>query len=615
MPGRVPGQNTQPFGPQLKQALIAAAPLFSSMAAGYSSGRGPYAYMDQGIAGMQALMKQKRDEEAAAAAAAAFGGLVPGGMGASVSTKGGGGSGGGAPFVYTPSQPMPKANVGVMGGGQGGLGFAGKPAANPGVYGAQGGLGFSAPGSGDPTLGLIKQFEGFRETPYWDVNALRTGYGSDTVTLADGSVQRVGEGTRVSREDADRDLQRRVNQEFMPIAAKAVGPEVFATLAPNQKAALTSIAYNYGELPGSVAAAVRSGDPRAAAEAIAALGSHNDGINADRRQKEAAFFLSGSTGQDTTMMAKDGAVIPADPMADPYIQRLMQVMAMPGLTPEQRSVVELQLQTRMGQLTAPPPEAPKPIEVGGVLLDPITMQPIFDSRTPKAEPRPMTAQERMAWGIPETDKTPYKMTDTGPVAIGGGGVTVNNDMGGGKFEEAFAKGDAATIETVYNSGLSAQRNLGRIDQLESVLAASPTGMEGAIKQVAGEWGIATEGLDAIQSAQALVNSLVPEQRQPGSGPMSDADLALFKESLPRIINQPGGNKIIIGTMRAIAQYDAEGAKIVQRLRNGELTRAQAFDALQNRVNPLSEYAAGVGGGAVAPVKGVTQSGVEWSLGE
>ena len=34
---------------------------------------------------------------------------------------------------------------------------------------------------------LIKRFEGFRTTPYWDVNAYRTGYGSDTVTLADGS--------------------------------------------------------------------------------------------------------------------------------------------------------------------------------------------------------------------------------------------------------------------------------------------------------------------------------------------------------------------------------------------------------------------------------------------
>ena len=40
-----------------------------------------------------------------------------------------------------------------------------------------------------------------------------------------------------------------------------------------------------------------------------------------------------------------------------YVQQLMGVMAMPGLTPEQQAVVRLRLQTRMGQLTAPNPDA------------------------------------------------------------------------------------------------------------------------------------------------------------------------------------------------------------------------------------------------------------------
>ena len=151
--------------------------------------------------------------------------------------------------------------------------------------------GYRGDGSGNMTLDIIKEHEGFRDTPYWDVNALRTGYGSDTVTLADGTVQRVTEGTRVSQADADRDLERRVNTEFMPRAAKAVGEELFASLPENQKAALTSITYNYGELPSSVAKAVQSGDPTAVANAISALGTHNDGVNAKRRNQEANLYL------------------------------------------------------------------------------------------------------------------------------------------------------------------------------------------------------------------------------------------------------------------------------------------------------------------------------------
>jgi hypothetical protein len=264
-------------------------------------------------------------------------------------------------------------------------------------------------------------------------------------------------------------------------------------------------------------------------------------------------------------------------------------------------------QAQLAQLTTP--QAREPIEVGGVLLDPLTYEPIFDSRTAGGTDAPetqtfydeATGQEyRAQWNGQEWVKIGGVKAPSGPQ------VEVNVGEGDSEFEKAFAKGDAATIETVNNAGLAAQRNLGRIDQLESILSSTPTGMGASLAQAAGEWGIPTEGLSEIQAAEALINSLVPEQRQPGSGPMSDADLALFKKSLPRIINQPGGNQVILSTMRAIAEYDAEGAAIVQRMRlppddPNYLDRGGAMAALQNRVNPLEAVkAAGGGGDAGAP---------------
>jgi flagellar protein FlgJ len=184
----------------------------------------------------------------------------------------------------------------------------------------------------------------------------------------------------------------------------------------------------------------------------------------------------------------------------------------------------------------------------------------------------------------------YNIEPNGKVTpIGEGGVTVNNNMGEDKFGAEFAKLDAQMLNTVSTSGLAAQRNLGRIDQLESLLQQSPSGLAGAAALAAGEWGIPTEGLDTLQAAQAVINTLIPEQRQPGSGPMSDRDIDLFKQGLPRVINQPNGNQIILGAMRGIAQYDAEGAAIVQQLRDGQITRAQAFERLQGRKNPLEAF--------------------------
>lgn len=153
---------------------------------------------------------------------------------------------------------------------------------------------------------LIRRFERFSAKPYWDVNAYRTGYGSDTVTLADGRVVPVTPDTTVSPEDAQRDLERRVATEFAPRAVAKVGPDAWARLSEPQQAALISITYNYGELPDSVAAKVAAGDVTGTAQAIAALGSHNDGVNAKRRAAEAQIFAGGQL--------PDGA-LPSDPQA------------------------------------------------------------------------------------------------------------------------------------------------------------------------------------------------------------------------------------------------------------------------------------------------------------
>jgi hypothetical protein len=205
--------------------------------------------------------------------------------------------------------------------------------------------------------------------------------------------------------------------------------------------------------------------------------------------------------------------------------------------------------------------------------------------------RNLTPAERIERGIDPNDRTPYQISTKSGKVVGPGGTQfiMPGEKADKEFATKFADGDAKTLGEVSNAGMAARRNMGRIDRLEALINENPTGGLAALQQRAGEFGINTKGLSGIQAAQALINSLVPEQRQPGSGPMSDADLALFKESLPRIINQPDGNKRIINTMRGIANYDAEGAVIVQQLRENKINRAQAFEALQNRVNPLAEF--------------------------
>lgn len=169
-------------------------------------------------------------------------------------------------------------------------------------------------------------------------------------------------------------------------------------------------------------------------------------------------------------------------------------------------------------------------------------------------------------------------------------VTVNGPQQPDPFQNRMAEAEADQFASFIEVGTAANRNLVQIGRLEQLLDESPQGFGGAARLFLGDLGINTEGLTEAQAARALINQLVPQQRPAGSGPMSDADLALFMQSLPRIINQPGGNARIIETIRQINEYDATLGRIAQQAamgpENGGISRQQARAAVNAMNNPL-----------------------------
>lgn len=167
-------------------------------------------------------------------------------------------------------------------------------------------------------------------------------------------------------------------------------------------------------------------------------------------------------------------------------------------------------------------------------------------------------------------------------------TTINNNIGGtDEFYGQLDKNLATQTSDAITAGMNAQSNNVRLGELETLLQTAPQGAAGAMTQIAGNLGIPTEGLDEVQAAQALINQMVPGQRPPGSGTMSDADLALFKASLPQIINQPGGNQKILATMKAINEYTIAQAQIAQAVANRQITPAQGREMQMQVPNPLA----------------------------
>lgn len=135
--------------------------------------------------------------------------------------------------------------------------------------------------------------EGFQQKGKFDVNAFRVGFGSDTTTAADGTVNRVTASTTTDITGAIRDLDRRIG-EFQDAIKTTIGAGRFGAFSAQQQAALTSVAYNYGSLPQRILDAVRHGTSAEIATAIKGLGGDNGGVNRGRRDLEASAFTGSS---------------------------------------------------------------------------------------------------------------------------------------------------------------------------------------------------------------------------------------------------------------------------------------------------------------------------------
>lgn len=203
----------------------------------------------------------------------------------------------------------------------------------------------SAPSAGSSPLAptgdakeAVRHFEGLITTPKKDTDGkLRVGYGSDTITLPDGMVKPVTADTVVTKEDAERDLSRRVADTQTGISAK-IGADVWGALPATTKASLTSVAYNYGSLPDTVAAVARSKDPAAISDAIRALSPHNNGINAGRRFSEAG-----------------NAAIPTDDEGKPSLAAPPDLKDQPPETPTAKlSRITEEGMRRIEQMNLPP---------------------------------------------------------------------------------------------------------------------------------------------------------------------------------------------------------------------------------------------------------------------
>lgn len=206
----------------------------------------------------------------------------------------------------------------------------------------------------DPTtVAFIAQREGFTPSAYPDGNHYSIGYGTYATP------QEIASGAPITQTDAQARLATEADK------AAAYVDSLNPNLAPNQRTALISAAYNLGSFGTGLTSAIRSGDAPSIATHLAQYVQAENPADAagvaNRRAAEVAYF----NGTGTAAVPQAPVATPPIPQLRPAPDVLNDTLRFPGATPSPN--------LRPGT-TAPPtvPSAQLPAPASGSWLSTLT---------------------------------------------------------------------------------------------------------------------------------------------------------------------------------------------------------------------------------------------------
>jgi len=186
-----------------------------------------------------------------------------------------------------------------------------------------------------------------------------------------------------------------------------------------------------------------------------------------------------------------------------------------------------------------------------------------------------------------------------------GASRTNVTVSGGEkaFEKGVGEWQAKAFGEMATEGLNAKGDLANVGTLRNSLAKLPGGWRTGLQGYASSVGIKVgPNASALELADSVIARLVPTQRAPGSGQMSDRDVTLFKDSLPKLMNTPEGNSLVLDTMEGMARFKQEQGKIATAAMTGQMNRQQATEALMNLPDPMAKFKASVATGGLKEKK-------------
>lgn len=160
-----------------------------------------------------------------------------------------------------------------------------------------------------------------------------------------------------------------------------------------------------------------------------------------------------------------------------------------------------------------------------------------------------------------------------------------------EFAKAVGKHQAERFDKIVQGASEAQSMTANIQTLRDIGSRVTTGKNAQVTAALGPYvemlGIKVDGLDDLQTYEAVISKIAPQMRVPGSGATSDFEMRTFLKALPSLGNTPGGNDLISKTLDAMSEHKIAAGDIASRAMAGELTAREAEKQLRALPDPLT----------------------------
>lgn len=173
---------------------------------------------------------------------------------------------------------------------------------------------------------------------------------------------------------------------------------------------------------------------------------------------------------------------------------------------------------------------------------------------------------------------------------------IESGVGETAFEQSAGKAQVDRLGKIVEGGSQARQSIMDIGKLREI--SSRFGSQGSLantKLALGPYaealGIKIDGLDDIQTFNAIVQRVAPTLREPGSGSTSDIEFKGMLSSLPQLSQNPQARGAVLDMMEAMARDKAARADIAGKILNREIDRREGEKMLRELPDPMTGFKA------------------------